>query len=178
MRWAALLKGVNVGGNRKLPMAELKRFVEGLGHRDVATLLASGNVVFDADEVDPARLEASLGAEAKARLGLDTDWLVRSHADLAAVIAANPFPDAAEAHPNHLLVTFHRDRFPMALVEEVAALHDGPERLAAQGRELFVDYPHDIGHSTLHRVTAKLRFPRLATARNWNTVTKLLELTA
>ena len=178
MRWAALLKGVNVGGNRTLPMTELKRFVEGLGHCDVRTLLASGNVVFGADEQDPARLEARLAAEAKAMIGIDTDWLVRSHADLAAIVAANPFPDAATAHPNHLLVTFHRDPLPAALIDEAVAVHDGPERLAASGRELFVDYPHGIGRSALHRVIAKLRFPKIATARNWNTVTKLAALTA
>jgi hypothetical protein len=96
MRYAALLKGVNVGGNRKLPMADLKAFVAGLGFGGVQTLLASGNVVFAADG-DAAALEALLADEAKVALGLDTPWFVRSHADLAAVVAANPFPEAARA---------------------------------------------------------------------------------
>ena len=65
MRWAALLKGVNVGGNRKLPMADLRAFLEGLGLDDVKTLLASGNAVFDAGEKDAATLEARLEREAK-----------------------------------------------------------------------------------------------------------------
>lgn len=174
MRWAALLKGVNVGGNRKLPMAGLRDFLAGLGLTDVKTLLVSGNAIFDSDEKDAAKLEAYLEGEAKAKLGLDTGWLLRSHADLAAVVEANPFPDAARAHPNHLLVHFHRDPFPKNLLP---LAHDGPERLAAQGRELFVDYPEDVGHSKLPQAMSKAKFPKLATARNWNTVLKLVELT-
>lgn len=177
-RVAALLKGVNVGGNRKLPMAELKAFVAGLGYGDVATLLASGNVVFDPANAEPAALETSLAAAAKATLGLDTAWFVRSHDDLAATIAANPFADAARDHPNHLLVTFHRAAFPAALIATLASVYAGPERLAGVGRELFVDFPDDVGHSKLHQATARLKFPKEATARNWNTVVKLAALTA
>lgn len=175
MRWAALLRGVNVGGNRKLAMADLAAFMRGEGYGGVTTLLASGNVVFDADEDDAAALETRLAAAAQARLGLDTDWLVRSHAELAAVIAGNPYPDAAADRPSHLLVTFHRAPVPAALV--AAASGVGPERLHAAGRELYVDYVAGVGQSTLPAVMTKLKFPRLATARNWNTVTKLAALT-
>ncbi|MFA5963827.1 MAG: DUF1697 domain-containing protein [Sphingomonas sp.] len=176
MRWAALLKGVNVGGNRKLPMADLRAFLAGLGFTDVKTLLASGNAVFDADETDGAALESQLERAAKTQLGLDTAWLLRSHADLVAIVAANPFADAAAAHPNHLLVHFHRDPVPVALLD--ALVHDGPERLSALGRELFVDYPDDVGHSKLPQAMARAKFPKLATARNWNSLLKLVELTA
>jgi uncharacterized protein (DUF1697 family) len=175
-RWAALLKGVNVGGNRKLPMAELKRFLEGLGPTDVKTLLASGNVVFSADEADAATLEARLEKTASERIGLATDFLLRDAADLDAIIAANPFPDAAADHPNHLVVVFHRDPFPGGLIERVPEFDNGPERLHAIGRHLYIDYPEDIGHSTLHKAMGKLKFPKLATARNWNTVGKLRAL--
>lgn len=174
MRWAALLKGVNVGGNRKLPMADLRAFLTGLGFTDVKTLLASGNAVFDADEKDATKLEMHLEQQARAKLGLDTAWLLRSNADLAAVVKANPFPEAAREHPSHLLVHFHRDPFPINLLP---LAHDGPERLAAHGRELFVDYPDDVGHSKLPLSMSKAKFPRLATARNWNTLLKLVELT-
>jgi uncharacterized protein (DUF1697 family) len=59
----------------------------------------------------------------------------------------------------------------------VAAIYDGPERLHAIGRELYVDYPDDIGHSKLPQAMAKVKFPKAATARNWNTLVKLVELT-
>lgn len=172
-RWAVLLRGLNIGGKR-LPMPELKAFLEELGYGEVRTLLASGNAVISSDQTDGAALEARLEAAAAERLALRTDWLVRSHDELAAVIAANPFPDAAEARPSWLLVHFHRD---LVLAERVTALpREGGERLHAHGRELYVDYATGVGASTLDRSMAKARWP-LNTARNWNTVRKLVEMT-
>ena len=176
MRWAALLKGVNVGGNRKLPMADLRAFIDGLGFADVKTLLASGNAVFDADETDGRTLETLLEREAEKSIGLKTDFLLRNAADLAKLIHANPFVDAARDHPNHLLFHFHRDPFPRSLIADLEKSYDGPERLTAVGRDLYVDYPKDVGHSKLPQAMTRARFPKLATARNWNTVLKLKAL--
>ena len=174
MRWAALLKGINIGG-KKIPMTELKALVEGMGCRDVKTLLASGNVVFSCDEEDGAVLEKTLEA-ALADYGLKTDVVVRNHAELTAVIDGNPFPDAARDHPNHLLVSFHRDPVPDGLIPKIPDIYDGPERLKAIGRELYIDFPDDVGHSKLPQAMAKLKFPKIATMRNWNTVGKLRDL--
>jgi uncharacterized protein (DUF1697 family) len=175
MRWAALLKGVNVGGNRKLPMVELKALVESLGYMNVKTLLASGNVVFDCDEGNGAALETVL-ERALETLGLNTDIVVRNLADIERVIAAHPFPDAAVDHPSHYLVAFHRDPVPDGLIELVPDIYTGPERLQAIGRELYLDYADNIGDSKLPQAMAKLKFPKLATTRNWNTVLKLRDL--
>ena len=174
MRWAALLKGINIGG-KKIPMIELKALVEGLGYHDVKTLLASGNVVFSCDEQDGAALEKRLET-ALATVGLKTDVVVRNGADLKTVIDANPFPDAAGDHPNHLLVSFHRDPVPDGLIEKLPGAYDGPERLKAIGRELYIDYPDDVGHSKLPQAMAKLKFPKIATMRNWNTAGKLKDM--
>ena len=174
MRWAALLKGINIGG-KKIPMTELKALVEKLGHTDVKTLLASGNVVFTAIETDGVKLEASL-EQALATWGLKTDVVARNLKDLDAVIAANPFPAAATDHPNHLLVAFHRDPVPGGLIDKIPTIYDGPELLKAVDRELFIDFPEDVGHSKLLPAMAKLKFPKLATMRNWNTVRKLRDL--
>ena len=104
-RRAALLRGINAG--RKLPMAELREAVTALGWSDARTVLASGNVVFDADGT-AAEIEQALEAELRAR-GCATEVFVRDRGEMEAIVAANPFPDAATSHPNHLLVHFHRD---------------------------------------------------------------------
>jgi uncharacterized protein (DUF1697 family) len=174
MRWAALLKGVNLNG-RKLPIADLKALVEGLGYRGVTTLLASGNVVFACDETDGVKVEGALEAALDA-YGLKTDVVVRSAADLQAVLAANPFPEATLARPNHVVVLFHRDSVPADPLDALPELYQGRETLIARGRELYVDYVDGIGESKLPQTMAKLKFPRLATARNWNTVIKLAAL--
>lgn len=175
MRWVVLLKGLNTGGKR-LASAELKAFLEGLGFTGVSTLLASGNAVFEADETDGAALEARIEAAASEGLAISTDWLVRNRVEIDAIIAGNPFPRAAAEHPNHLLVHFHREPVPAEAMHSLE--HDGPERMASNGRELYVDYPDDIGHSKLPQAMAKAKFPALATARNWNTVLKIAELLA
>ena len=174
MRWAALLKGMNIG-SKKLPVAELRAVAEALGLESVGTLLASGNVVFTSAEKSAARLERSL-EEALAEEGLETHVLVRNASEIRKVIDANPFPAAAKTHPNHLLVVFHREPVPPAPLQALRIHHHGPERVTAVGRELYIDYPQDVGHSKLPQSMRKAKFPELATARNWNTVNKLAAL--
>ncbi len=171
-RWAALLRGVNLSG-RKLLMADLTMICADLGYRDPTTLLASGNVVLTTEN-GAAEVEAALEA-ALARFGLVTDVLVRGAAELERVITANPFPDAVEDHPSHVTVTFHRDPFPAEALDRLRAFHDGPERLSAIGRELYVDFGGREGMRDSKLVTTmrKAKLPTIATARNWNTVTKL-----
>jgi len=176
-RWAALLRGVNLGG-RKLLSRDLKSVTEALGFGRVETLLASGNVVFDSNLPGPEierKLEAALLA-----YGLETDVVVRDLADMQAVIAANPFPEAVLDHPSHMLVTFHRDPFPAEALERHDALHQGEEILRANGRELYTDFISQQGmrDSKLLQTMKKAKFPAIATARNWNTVNKLAEMLA
>lgn len=180
MRWVALLKGVNVGGNRKLPMADLRGFAEALGFADVRSLLASGNLVFDADETSAGKLEALLQREASERFGLATEFLLRDRKAIDAVIAANPFARQAKERPQHLLVHFFQKAAPApAWLAAIRADNVGPETLAVVGRELFVDYAGGIGTSTLPPLMAKAKYRTLGgdtgvnTARNWNTVLKL-----
>ncbi len=179
-RWVALLKGVNVGGNRRLPMAELKHLVESAGYSDVKTLLASGNVVFTGDDALPAKIEAHLEAEASQRLALNTNFLVRNLPAITAAMAANPYPDAAADRPSRLLVVFLRDPAPADLVERIAAVHSGPERLATIGHQLYIDYidGETMRASKLSQAMAKAKAPLVATARNWNTVQKIEALLA
>jgi len=96
----ALLRGVNVGGAKKIAMAELKAMVEALGFTDVKTLLQSGNVVFEAGERSDAELEALLETEAERRLGLVTRFIVRGPKAWRMMIDANPMPTAAEREPS------------------------------------------------------------------------------
>ncbi|ONF96131.1 DUF1697 domain-containing protein [Sphingomonas jeddahensis] len=171
MRWAALPRAINAG--KPLAMADLRAFLAGEGMGEVQTLLASGNAVFSCDEEDAGAIEARLQAAARSRLALDTDWFVRSHAELVSVTAANPFPDATIERPNRVLVLFHHAPVDPA---RLPVGYGGPERLHAIGRELFVDYPDGIGRSKLEPALNRAKLPP-STARNWNTLLKLVEAT-
>lgn len=173
-RWAALPRAINAG--KTLKMSDLRALLEAEGMRDVKTLLASGNAVFTC-EGDAASIEARLHQAACEGLKLDTLWFVRSHADLAAIAAADPFPEATAARPNHVQVLFHQGSVDPVRIAALAASYDGPERLHAIGRELYVDFPAGIGRSKLPPALAKATLPA-STGRNWNTLLKLIEATA
>ncbi|RYD56360.1 MAG: DUF1697 domain-containing protein [Sphingomonadales bacterium] len=172
-RWAALLRGVNVGGDTALPMAQLRQLLKDIGFRNVRTLLTFGNAVFDVDGLEAPAIEALLEQEAAERIELSMDFLVRSDDDIAALVSANPFPDVAGARPDQLVVAFGRGAAPADLPQRLAAFYDGSERIVVRGREMYIDFPDGQGRSKLWSAVAKLKLGGIGTARNWNTVLKL-----
>ena len=101
-----LLRAVNLPGHNKIGMADLRELLAALGMQDVRSLLQSGNVVFRNDVHTATQLERVLEHAAAKRLGLETDFFVRTASDWKAIVAVNPFPDEAERDPGHLLVVF------------------------------------------------------------------------
>lgn len=168
----ALLRGINVGGNKKVAMADLRAFMAELGFGGVQTLLQTGNVVFEATGA-PARLEATLEREAAARLGLATDFHVRTDREWRDVVAANPFRKEAERDPAHLVVVCLKDAVTPARVAALRAAIRGPERVEAEGRHAYIVYPAGIGTSKLTAAVIDAKLATRGTARNWNTVRKL-----
>ncbi len=174
-RYIALLRGINVGGNKKVPMARLRELMEGLGYTDVATLLQSGNAVFTSKEKSPAKVVKQLEAAIAGEFGFEVSVVLRTRDELAAAIQANPLPGAEEA-PSWFLVTFLSD-VPdpkrLAAIDPAAYL---PDEFRLVGREIYARFPKGIGTSKLATVLGGLKLGVTPTARNWNTVTKLLEL--
>lgn len=168
----ALLRGVNVGG-RKVLKDDLLGLAKDLGFDDAKTLLASGNLVLWGSAESDAALEERLQDGLEARMGLRTEFFVRTPAELKAIVDGNPYPDEARSHPNHLLVLFMKAPLPDGDEATLRAAITGPETFQARGRELYIDYPDDIGHSMLDRDWGRTRKAPLGTARNWNTVLKL-----
>lgn len=173
-RMVALLRAVNVGG-RKLPMAELRALCARLGWTDVATYIQSGNVVFSAPgrpEVNEETLERAIEQE----FGLDVPVVVRSQADWAKYPGLSPFPDAAKEEPNklHLLLSKHPPAKDAA--ETIQARARAGERVKQAGDGLWIHYPEGAGASKLSPSLIDRAIGSPATARNFNTVLKLLEM--
>ncbi|MFC9734559.1 DUF1697 domain-containing protein [Streptomyces roseolus] len=178
--YALLLRGINVSGHRKLPMAGLRELLEGLGHRDVRTYLQSGNAVFTTDGPDSeAALAAAVGQAVEDRFGFACDCLVRDAAYLAAVADACPFPAAGlegkQLHAVYYSAPVTPDRFASVAPEAFA-----PEAFALGDRVMYLYTPDGLGRSKLAEAVMRpsLTEDLVATARNWNTVRKLVELTA
>jgi len=168
----ALLRAVNVGG-RKVLKDDLLGLAQDLGFDEAKTLLASGNLVLWGKSGSDADIEKRLEDGLERRMGLRTDFMVRTPAELKAVIGANPFADQARERPNHLLVNFLKA--PIA-AGDLAVLREaitGREQIHAEGRELYIDFRDGIGESTLDRDWKKTKKSPVGTTRNWNTVLKL-----
>ena len=159
----AMLRAVNVGGTGKLPMADLRALCERIGFTDVRTYIQSGNVVFSSG-LSAASAKAKLEKALAARLGKPCRVLIRSAGELVRVLAANPYP---EAEPNRLLILF-LDAAPAKSAIRGWKI-PGRERLALEGRELYVHFPDGQGKSKL-----KVPFADQGTGRNLNTVRTLL----
>jgi uncharacterized protein (DUF1697 family) len=173
-RQIALLRGVNVGGHRRVPMGALRELLAGLGYEDVGTYLQSGNIVLTSD-LPPDRLARELEQAITDGLGADPDVVVRSRDELAEVIERNPLGDVA-IEPKRFQVVFLSQAPDPAVVRELEAADLAPEQVAFRGREIYAWHADGIQRSPLAKLLADRRLGGTGTARNWNTVTKLLEL--
>ena len=184
----ALLRGINVGGRNKVPMADLREVVASLGHTGVTTYIQSGNVLFSSAETDTAKLAAALEAAIAERFGIWASVVVLSRAELAAVLAGNPYPD--EPNPRLVHVVFLNAEPPgdllarISAAEGAAAAKGSRDTVQAAGQVLFLHTPDGFGTSELGQAVFKIITPPAkgkkhslaATARNWATATKLLSL--
>ncbi|HUL54774.1 MAG TPA: DUF1697 domain-containing protein [Opitutaceae bacterium] len=170
----AFLRAVNVGGTGTITMAALRTWLAGLGFVDVRTLLQSGNIIFRGSaRRRGAGLERFLEAEARKRLGLATDFLVRTAEEWTDVIAGNPFADAAQRDPAHLLVVVLKAAPTSVQAQALQAAIRGRELVRVCGRELYAVYPDGIGRSKLTLPLIEKHLGARGTGRNWNTVLKM-----
>jgi uncharacterized protein (DUF1697 family) len=166
--YIALLRGVNVGSGRKVPMHDLRALFDSLGHTDVRTYIQSGNVVFTATAGTPARVRSAIEQGIARDFGLDLAVLLRKRTDLAKVLERNPF--GAEAY-----ITFLDD---LPNRKRVAALDPAPyspDEFVVHGRAVFVRCPNGYGRTKVNNTFFERKLATKATTRNWKTVTTLHE---
>ncbi len=179
-RYLALLRGINVGGRNKVAMADLRDVTAALGHTDVVTYIQSGNLLFTSADLDVTSLADALEAQIAGQLAVRPAVVVLSGAELAQVIADNPFPH--EANPKYLHAIFHRHVIDSSGIAAIGAALErarasgSAEDATVMGRTLFLHTPGGLGRSELAAQLARLKSPSAGTARNWATVTKLMSM--
>jgi uncharacterized protein (DUF1697 family) len=172
-----LLRGVNLGGRTQVAMSDLRDLLIELGCAQVRSVLNSGNLVFGGGRKTGATLERLLESEAEKRLDLRTDFHVRTADEWAAVVAKNPFRAEAKRDPGHLVVMFLKKAPNAKAVEALRAAITGREIVETVGRHAYIVYPNGIGRSRLTNKLIDSKLGTRGTGRNWNTVSKLAELT-
>ena len=170
----ALLRGINLGPNRRVPMGDLRDLLTGEGYGDVRTHVQSGNVVLSS-RLSPHRLERELERHVLAGFGIDTRIVVRTRDELAAVVALNPLGDIAD-DPKCYQVSFLSAEPAAEAIGKIAAVDVAPERFAHHGREIYAWHPAGVHASALAKLISDRRLGVTATARNWKTVTTLLAM--
>jgi uncharacterized protein (DUF1697 family) len=169
------LRGVNVGGKGKVPMADLRALLEGLGFDKVKTLLQSGNAVFAAKGGTATALAGKIEAAIEKRFAYRSDVHLLTPSDLRRIVEANPYPGEAKKDPSHLIVRFIARPIDKTAQAALAATAAEGEKFKVTPGAIFLYYAHGIARSKLGSTLDRKDGAR-GTGRNWNTVTKLLDL--
>jgi uncharacterized protein (DUF1697 family) len=173
--WVALLRAVNLGARNKVSMPKLRDALAAEGFTDVKTYVNSGNVVLDSTLRSPAKVGQAVHDVIVDHFGVDTPVMMRTGPQLARVLEWNPFPAAAAEHP-HLVAVLHLSAEPEAArVEAFLAGDYQPVSVAHRGEEVVIDWHDRTGRPAVDRALKKLGVD--ATARNWRTLTALVEMT-
>jgi uncharacterized protein (DUF1697 family) len=173
VRHVALLRGINVGGKHRVAMADLVRHFEALGARDVTTFIQSGNVVFDAPAKVAATIRRTGGAHLEAALGFPVPVVLRTAAELAAVVATTPHGDQPEDHRH---VAFLGEAPDDARARAVESFRPVPDSFIHRGRELYLLVPGGMARTKLTCAYFDRTFATVSTMRNWRTVVAIGQL--
>jgi uncharacterized protein (DUF1697 family) len=174
--FAALLRGINVGGKNKIAMSELKRSLSSLGLEDVVTYIQSGNVVFRSPAGDAAGLAGGVEHRIAEDFGVSITVLLRTPSELKAVARNNPFLKG-KADLSKLHVVFLSGRPAAKAAAALDPERSPPDELSVRGREIYLHLPNGAGRSKLTIDYFERQLGVAASARNWNTLIKLIALT-
>lgn len=174
--YIALLRAINVGGYRKIKMADLRDMFEKLGFENVQTYIQSGNVIFDSDETDSDQLSQSIKKQIKSDFGHDVPVMIRTRDELKTLIESNPF-EGQDEDPFMLYVTFFLETPPQEKQHELMSLSSKIERFEFLNGELFslidkkTDQKTNFSNGYVEKITG---IP--GTGRNWRSVNKIFEM--
>ncbi len=172
----SLLRGVNVGGHNKIKMQALGALYQTLGLRDPQTYIQSGNVIFRTPGRDLARLRQRIENGIERSFGFRPDVMLRTPSELRDVIGRNPFAKRRDLDARKLLVTFLAGEPEPEARDAVHRIQADPEELRIHGRELYIYFPNGLARPKLSVALLEKTLKTSGTGRNWNTVTKLLEM--
>jgi uncharacterized protein (DUF1697 family) len=172
----SLLRAVNVAGHNQVKMDALRELYETLGLRGAQSYVQSGNVVFRTEAKDLVRLQKRIEDGIEKRFGFRTVVVLRSSVELKDIIGRNPFAKRSGIEPNRLMVSFLAGQPGEEAKEKIVQIKVGPEELRLDGRELYIYYAGGMGTSKLTPAVLERALKVSGTARNWNTVTKLLAM--
>ncbi len=175
MRYVALLRGINVGGNTMIKMGELAALFESLGFSSVKTYINSGNIAFDVAKTAESKLVTKIEKALNERFGRAISVMIRDQSSIHEILAANPFAGQFESH-KEMHVLFLKEEMPAEKVRELMAAAPPQERFTVRGTEIYCHLPMGVADSILGKSFIEKRLKISVTGRNWRTAETLAEL--
>lgn len=175
--YIALLRGINVGKNKRVAMADLRALVERIGYTNVKTHLNSGNVVFSGPSQPNQAVAAAIETAIAQTLAMEIPVVVRTGEELQRIVAENPFPERADDHTT-LHVAFLSGTPDPKVVDTLASVDKGDDDYRVLGDNVYLSYPNKITGAVFMPTGLDNALNLPSTSRNWRTVLKLAEMTA
>ena len=175
MRYVALLRGINVGGNTMIKMEELRKSFEALGLENVVSYINSGNLAFDASSQGSAKLSRMVEQAIEKDFGKQIPVFTRERPDICRILASNPFAGQFQSH-KEMHVLFLKVEMPTDKQQQLMDAATPPERFAVTGREIYCQLPMGVADSLLGKSFIEKKLKVAVTGRNWRTVEKLATL--
>jgi uncharacterized protein (DUF1697 family) len=173
-KFISILRGINVGGSRSIPMAELKTLYEALNFKRVTTYIQSGNVIFKCDEV--AGLSLRIENKIRERYNYEVPVILRTLDEMKEILKRNPYIKEEGIHQDKLHVTFLKEYPHPELIDKIKTNGYENDRFVVEANEVFLYCPNGYGRTKLTNSFFESKLKVVATTRNWNTVNKLVEL--
>ncbi|MEK4999025.1 MULTISPECIES: DUF1697 domain-containing protein [unclassified Paenibacillus] len=174
--YIALLRGINVGGNKIIKMLDLKAMFQALGFANVRTYIQSGNVVFESDEGSVSLLSGVIERQIHEVFGFEVSVIIRTLAEMENVIANDPFQLSEPEEFKRWYVTFLSAEPSVEALDKLRTYENGPDKVRFDGREMYILYEVSVSQSSLFKVPFDKILGMPITARNWNTVNKLVAI--
>ena len=174
--YVALLRGINVSGQKSIRMADLVKLFESLKFRKVRTYVQSGNVVFESGSADASAIAGKIEKKIRQKYGFDVSVIIRTPEELETIISRNPFAREHQKETERLYVTFLAKIPDDRLASDLDMKKDAKEKFTIKGKEIYLYCPNGYGRTKLNNTTFERKLKLIATTRNWKTTTTLLEM--
>ncbi len=176
--YVAMLRGINVSGQKTIKMETLRVSFEALGFRRVRSYVQSGNVIFEATKASSDNLSKNVGEKILSDFGFSVPLILRTSGEMKKIVSDNPFLKEKEVDDSKLHVTFLSEPPARAALAELAALNGTPDEFRVKDREVYLYCPNGYGRTKLSNTAFEKLLSVDATTRNWKTVNKLVEMSS
>ncbi len=178
MIYVAFLRGINVGGHKKIKMADLRLILEGLGYNDVTTYIQSGNVVFKSDVDDQGKLETQISEAIKTRYGFEVPVLVKTRSALKHIVDNNPFADPEDLATNKIYFVLLKGIPTKEDIKTTSTIIFDNEKFKITSECVYIRYALGAGKAKCNSNFFESKLKVISTSRNYRTMTKLIEMSS